>query len=275
MADGNQHVVEHYTIHQHLDQLLEGLASIGKDIEHLSIDDLASFDAFHLRGRTATEQLAQLANLQPQHELLDVGCGIGGACRYLAGTFGCQVIGIDLTPDFCHVAEQLTQRTGLSDRVTFHCGSALELPFDDEGFDFVWTEHAQMNIADKPGLYQQITRVLKPQGVLLFHDILAGDGSDLTFPVPWAPNPSISHLIPVDELWMLLTELGFDLEIWEDVSEPARQFVVDALEKMNDASPPLHARPPMNDAKTKLTNLLDALSNDRVRVVQAVCRKLT
>lgn len=276
MPEPAQSVSDHYTIANHLEQLLETLAAMGKDVDHLSIEDLASFDAFHLRGRAATAELATLAELQPGQKVLDLGSGIGGTCRYLAATFGCHVTGIDLTPDFCRIAEELAQRTGLADQVAIHCGSALELSFDASTFDVVWTEHAQMNIADKQTFYREATRVLKPQGQLVFHDILAGSGADLSFPMPWAPDTSISHLIAVDELWMLLTELGFDLTTWEDMSEPARMFVVESLEKMDpNAPPPPHARPPIENAEMKLNNLLDALANDHVRVVQAVCRKLS
>lgn len=275
MSESAQPVADHYTIDQHLEQLLESLASSGKDINHLAIDDLAALDAFHLRGRAATEELAHFAELEPGQTLLDVGSGIGGTCRYLAATFGCQATGIDLTPEFCRIAEDLTRRTGLADRVVFQCGSALELPFEDASFDVVWTEHVQMNIADKQTFYREVFRVLKPQGQFAFHDILAGSAGDLAFPVPWASDPSISHLIEVGELWMLLTEMGFDISTWEDMTEPARAFVAEVLEKMDPNSPPpVHARLPMENAGAKLANVLDGLTNDRIRAVQAVCRKM-
>ena len=84
-------------------------------------------------------------------------------------------------------------------------GGAGALPFADGHFDVVWTEHVQMNIADKAGFYRELHRVLKPGGQLAFHDILAGpaEGS-LHFPVPWAAEASISHLIAESDLGDLL-----------------------------------------------------------------------
>jgi SAM-dependent methyltransferase len=69
------------------------------------------------------------------------------------------------------------------------------MPFDDGTFDAVWTEHVQMNIADKHAFYREIGRVTRSKGMLLFHDIFAGKGGPLHYPVPWAEESSISFLV--------------------------------------------------------------------------------
>lgn len=274
MPGDDDPIVDHYTIDNQLDQLLETFVALGKDLDQLTVDDLAPFDAFHLRGRQATIELASLAQLQPDHQLLDLGCGIGGTCRYLAATFGCHATGIDLTPSYIKTAQRLVELSRLADRIALHCGSALDLPFDDAAFDVVWTEHAQMNIADKQQFYREADRVLKPGGLLVFHDILAGATSELKFPVPWASDSSMSHLIAVDELWIMLTELGYDLDVWEDMSEPSRAFVATALDGIEpQAELPPGALKLHGVSKAILSNVLENLANDRVRVVQAVCRK--
>ncbi len=61
--------------------------------------------------------------------VIDIGSGLGGPSRYLAATYGCRVSGVDLTPEFVETAIALTARVGLSDRVNFRVGSALDLPF--------------------------------------------------------------------------------------------------------------------------------------------------
>jgi cyclopropane fatty-acyl-phospholipid synthase-like methyltransferase len=42
--------------------------------------------------------------------VLDLGCGLGGASRYLAAERGCRVAGVDLTPNFVEAARILTNR---------------------------------------------------------------------------------------------------------------------------------------------------------------------
>ena len=90
---------------------------------------LAPVDEFHVRGREATLELARAVALTPSDRVLDVGCGLGGASRYLASAFGCQVVGIDLTPDYVETARLLAVRFGLDHRVRYECADALALPF--------------------------------------------------------------------------------------------------------------------------------------------------
>ncbi|MCO5600133.1 hypothetical protein L7F22_054241 [Adiantum nelumboides] len=69
----------------------------------------------------------------------DVGCGIGGSSRYLARKYGAHVVGITLSPVQAKRAIQLTFSAGLSDKVKFQVADALNQPFPDEQFDFVWS----------------------------------------------------------------------------------------------------------------------------------------
>jgi ubiquinone/menaquinone biosynthesis C-methylase UbiE len=179
--------------------ILTALRNAGKNIDQLTVDDLAPIDEFHTRGREATANLASLLNLQPNFHVLDVGAGIGGPSRYLASKFGCRVTGLDLLGEYCRVADSLAKRVKLDNLLNYRQGDATQMPFEDATFDVVWTQHASMNIADKKRLYSEMHRVLKPGGKLAIYDIYKGssdmDGSSIHFPVPWAPDPSISHLI--------------------------------------------------------------------------------
>jgi len=62
-------------------------------------------------GLAATEQLAQIAGIERGTTILDAGSGLGGPSRYLVSTYGCRVIGADLSPSFVAVAQVLAQRT--------------------------------------------------------------------------------------------------------------------------------------------------------------------
>ena len=268
-------VSKHYTTHDLGNQILAALKAAGKDLDALTADDLAPVDEFHIGGRTATEELAQLAEVQPGHLLLDVGCGLGGTSRYLAATVGCHVVGLDLTEEYCRVAEMLSARVGFADRTVFRQGSALDLPFDDGHFDVVWTEHVQMNVADKAGFYSEMARVLKPDGRLAFHDIFAGANDGVRFPVPWAADASISHLISVQELQGVLEGAGFARVRWEDRTDASVTFFRSVLERVRtEGWMPVGLHLLMgNDAVAKFENVLRNLEENRVRVVQAVMRR--
>lgn len=268
-------VSEHYTIPDLGNRILAALKAAGKDLDALSVDDLASVDEFHIRGRPATEELVQWAEIKPGHVLLDVGCGLGGTSRYLAASVGCDVVGLDLTEEYCRVAEMLSALVGLADRIVFRQGSALALPFGDRHFDVVWTEHVQMNVADKAGFYSEIARVLKPGGQLAFHDIFAGANDGLRFPVPWAADASINYLIGVKDLQALMSDLGLASVRWEDKSDESVAFFRSVLARVRTQGwMPLGLHLLMgDDAADKFTNVLRNLEADRVRVVQAVMKR--
>ncbi len=60
---------------------------------------------------------------------------------------------VDLSAEYCETAEWLNGTTGLSERITVVHADALDLSFADGSFDVVWSQHAQMNIADKRRLF--------------------------------------------------------------------------------------------------------------------------
>ncbi len=271
-----EHVEQHYGRGRILDSIIAALRETGKDLARLRPEDLGPVDEFHVRGREATVELARRAALKPGSHVLDVGCGLGGSARYLAAEHQCQVTGIDLTEEYVDVANALAAMVGLSDKVACRQASALELPFDDGTFDVVWTEHVQMNIADKHGFYREIGRVTRPQGTLLFHDIFEGKGGPLHYPVPWAEESSISFLAALEEVRESLENLGFVIHDWVDKSEHSLQWLGTAIEKLRmSGSPPLGTHLLMGDtARVKLENAIRNLREGRFVVYQARAEKL-
>ncbi|MHC5209856.1 MAG: GNAT family N-acetyltransferase [Planctomycetota bacterium] len=265
-------VARHYGRGGLLDEILDALRAAGKDLDALTSADLAPVDAFHIRGREASMELAGHAALRPGERVLDVGCGIGGAVRFLATEQRCVATGLDLTPEYVRVAEALAQRVGLAEATGYRCGSALDLPFEDGSFDAVWTEHAQMNIGDKRGFYAEIARVVRPGGRLAFHDIFLGEGGDLLCPVPWAADPSQSFLELPETVRALLAELGFTVDVWRDRTAASRDFFEATLDRLRASGPPpvgIHLL--MGEtARAKLENCLLNLEQERIAVVLAV-----
>ena len=266
--------------HQELGQLiLDGLRAAGKDPDRLSPDDLAPVDQFHTRGKDGTWELVRLAGLQGGEQVLDVGGGLGGPARTLAHEVGCQVAVLDLTEEYCRVGALLTERCGLGDRVTFHHGDALAMPFADGAFDVVWTQHSSMNIADKERLYAEIHRVLRPDGRVALHEIMAGPVQPVHFPVPWAPDPSISFLQPPETIRALLKHTGFDEMAWSDVSQPAlawfRERAAASAAAGSATLPPLGLHLLLGPLfSTAFQNQVRNLEENRIVIVQAVCRRL-
>ncbi len=277
-------VAAHYEQNELFDSIRQALRDAGKDLHALTIDDLSAIDEVHTRGREATVEVADLVSFTPELNVLDVGSGIGGPARYIARTFGCRVTGIDLTPAFCDAATKLTELVDLQDQVSFQVGSALDMPFENASFDLVWTIQMQMNIADKPALYREMARVLRPGGRLVFQDIVAGPGGPIHTPVPWASEPGQSFLAMPGDLRAMIAGAGFEELSWRDASDAHRVSYAEgdrksAARNASGASKP-DGPPPLGihlvlgpGTPEKRANTKRNLMEDRVGYVQGLFRK--
>jgi len=215
-------VTSHYARHGELTaRILDALTTAGKDTSALGLEDLALLDQFHLRGHQATRELAAEAGLAPGQRLLDIGSGIGGPARMLAQDHGVEVTAVDLTETFCRTAAELSTLVAEAPAPAFVCADATRLPFPDGRFDVVWTQHAAMNIPDKPGLYGECLRVCRPGGRFLVYDVVEGPAGNPYFPAPWASTSRGSFLVDAPELRRLVLAAGFRELVFRDLTAAA------------------------------------------------------
>ncbi len=250
----------------------QALVSAGKDLNHLAPADLGLLEDFHTMGRYATAQLVDLVEITSESEVLDAGSGVGGTARFVADRFGCRVTAVDLTEEYCETNRWLNGLVGLNERISVHQGDVTELPFADATFDVAISQHVQMNVADKARLYSEARRVLVGGGRLGLWDITIGNGTKaprLDWPLPWADEPTRSHLVTPDELRAVVESAGFAIERWNDLTDQAATLMQTLL-----AQPPnplgLHAF--VTEFRQKAENLTQALTDGRLRAVQGVAR---
>lgn len=250
-----------------------GLATAGRDLEALTTGDLAAVDEFHIRGRTATLELAEQIGPDEKSHILDIGSGLGGPARTVAEAYGCHVTGIDLTQEFCDAATTLSDWVGLGDRVDFQQGDATALPFPDDRFDAAMTIHAAMNIPAKEILFQEARRVVKPGGTFVVYDVLQGEGGAVHFPVPWARDPSISYLATPAEMEEMLAAAGFEIHDVEDSSEESLAWFHEMMARMaqSDRSPVTFNVFLGEEFPEMARNQVRNLAERRIRTVRYVC----
>jgi sarcosine/dimethylglycine N-methyltransferase len=247
----------------------QALVAAGKDPGHLRPADIALLEDFHTMGRIATAQLADLVEITPADEILDAGSGIGGTARYLAERSGCHVVAVDLTEEYCQTARWLNQLAGLDDRITVRQGDVTDLPFEDATFTLMFSQHVQMNVADKALLYGEARRILADGGRLAVWDIVADGDRAPDFPVPWADRPGYSYLTTSDRLRAAIATAGFEIEQWNDLTGQAAAIMRSLLTLPPS---PIGLQAFVPNFETKAGNLTAALADGRLRAVQGVAR---
>ncbi len=273
----DKRVSDHYS-HGSLLEAIEGaLAELGKSPENVTIGDLAPVDEFHIGGRQATERFFDQLEFPEKGHILDVGCGLGGAARFVADMFDHLVSGIDLTKEYIDTGNALCAWVGLDNHITLHEGSALSMPFESETFDGAYMLHVGMNIEDKAGLFKEIYRVLKPGAVFGVYDVMRNGNGELAYPVPWAADSSTSHLSTPSEYSQALNENGFEVMEINNRIDFAMEFFRQLAEKTQASGgpPPLGLHTLMQKTTAeKVKNMIENISNGYIAPVEIVAKKV-
>ncbi len=268
---------QHYSAPGLLERITKGLADAGKTPESVTIDDLGALDEFHLGGAAATADLIGRLKATPEMHVLDMGSGLGGPARRLANTVGCRVTGVDLSGDFCAAGEALNTWTGLNGKVTLVQGDAADTAgLGNDLYDAAWTLHVGMNIADKGAFYRNAYAALRPGGRFLVYDVLAIEGQDILYPVPWASDPSGSFVRTRNAMVDYLSGAGFSVETIEDRTAFGLASLENTLERVAamPSPPPLGLHLVLGPvAKEVLPLIKRNLDEGRVAIGLFDCRK--
>lgn len=101
---------------------------------------------------------------------LDAGCGIGLQALLLAEAVGPRghVTGLDISPEFLHIAKETITDSDLTEQISFQEGDVGKLPFNDDAFEWIWsTDCAGYPTEDQPlPLLKELARVVKPGGTV-------------------------------------------------------------------------------------------------------------
>jgi ubiquinone/menaquinone biosynthesis C-methylase UbiE len=270
-----QRVAEHYACSDLEHAILGALIASDKDIDRLAPEDLSPVDEFHTGGREATVAFATRVDFAAGQHLLDIGCGIGGPSRFFATERGCRVTGIDLTEDYVRTAKALARRVDLDGRVSYRQASALDLPFENGTFDGAYMMHVGMNIEDKPKLFLEVRRVLKPGSLFAIYDIMQTRDGELRYPVHWAADARTSFVASAREYRLGLEAADFEIAKECDRSDFARKFFrqVVARSAEGDGPPPLGIHLLMkSDVPEKLANVMSNLEAGLIAPTELICR---
>jgi len=109
------------------------------------------------------QRVADIAEIDQGHQVLDVACGTGPLARAAeleTGLAG-RVIGIDTSEKMLASADQRSRR------IEWQVGDAEALPFEKEQFDRVLCQFSLMFIANRVSAIKEMIRVSKPDGLIV------------------------------------------------------------------------------------------------------------
>ena len=159
-------------LYTNLDRVARGLAAAGVGPnDPVAPEQLFALDQWHYHGTDAIRAAADWLGLGPKSRVLDVGAGIGGPARYLAHMTGCHVTALEIQPELNAIAVDLTQRSGLGERITHICADALTCPLPAASFDAVVSWLAILHIPDRPRLCNRLARTLRAGGACYIEDL--------------------------------------------------------------------------------------------------------
>lgn len=178
----------------------------------------ASYDWLKARDEPDRHHLALVRHVLTGVELagrkvLEIGCGRGGNCSYLARyTEAGAIFGVDL----CHANVDLSRRnhrlgSGPGGRVSFHVGDAQSVAFADASLDVVLSLESSHCYPDLKRFLAEVYRVLRPGGYFCFADLWNLD----LMPWDWRQREEALQAAP------------FQVDFEEDVSQQVCRALAD------------------------------------------------
>ncbi|MDO8462302.1 MAG: methyltransferase domain-containing protein [Deltaproteobacteria bacterium] len=123
-----------------------------------------------------TDLVGEMARLDHQKKVLDIGCGIGAPAIQLAKQYGCSILGVNISGEQVRQGRELVAKSGLSNKITISEGNALALTATDSSIDSILCLEVAGDICvtkeQKTKLIDEMYRVLKPGGSIGFSDLV-------------------------------------------------------------------------------------------------------
>lgn len=209
-----------------VESVYKKLAEEGLGHGKLSLADLLELghlDQYHYLGADACYEVAEALDLKETDQVYDVGSGVGGTGRVLADCSGAAIVGVELQPELCRLATELTERVGLQDRVTFKAGDFLNYDWEAD-FDHFISLLVFLHVPDRRRALEHCYQALKPGGQFFIEDFVL-----LQPPTPSEQRVlkhtvsarSVTHPSAYEEDLRLA---GFEVRQQQDMTAPWREW---------------------------------------------------
>lgn len=187
---------ELYVAHWNEEHIHFGLFEPG---EALDLDfglDTSVKDVVRLPVERMVSAVVGPARISASDRVVDAGCGIGGTAFQVARTYGCEVVGVNLSAHQLDLARRRAEAEGLADRVRFeHADCSRHLPFPDRSVDVIINIESACHYSDRARFLVECARVLRGGGRIVAQDWMAADGI--------SEREYREHLQPICDAWVM------------------------------------------------------------------------
>jgi ubiquinone/menaquinone biosynthesis C-methylase UbiE len=151
---------------------------------------------------TELRRIARELRVGPGDTFVDLGCGQGGPCLWVARETGAAVVGIDLAEVGIGRARERAQELGLANHARFEVADIISTGLPNASFDGAMSVDALWAVPDKAGALRELARTLKPGARFAFTNW------DRDLSPPGYPPPLNDHR-------PLLQQAGLEAEVYE------------------------------------------------------------
>jgi len=146
----------------------------GEDI-HIGLYHEDNEDIAIASQRTVATMAQRIIDIKPHSRVIDIGAGYGGAARWLAKNFDCNVTCINLSEAQNQRNLAQSEIAELADKIEVHDASFESIPCEDSSFDIGWSQDAILHSGHRSQVMDEINRVLKPGGEVIMTDPMQAD----------------------------------------------------------------------------------------------------
>jgi cyclopropane fatty-acyl-phospholipid synthase-like methyltransferase len=221
-------------LYTHVERIRRELAERGLDADApLDPALLEPLDQLHYGGRAAVQRAVAPLSLDAGSHVLEIGSGLGGPARHLAGATGCRVTALELQPDLHEIARELTRRCGLGERVEHRCGDALDVEFDAAPFDAIASWLTFLHVPARDVLLTRCRGWLDRGRALYIEDFHARRALQASERETLAREVYCRDLPDARAYRFELARAGFEVVEFEDLSDEWTAFVTRRDEAFN------------------------------------------
>ena len=163
--------------------------------------------------------------------VLDLGSGMGGTARYLAKTYACKVVGLNLSEAENELHRKKNREQELEHSIEVVDGNFENVPYPDASFEVTWSQDAILHSPDRKRVLSEATRVLKKGGELIFTDPMQTEDAYEEFLDPILKRIHLESLATPRFYMDTARELGLEFVAFENLTQQLTNHYAKILEE--------------------------------------------